>query len=164
MTAAADSSVPTGAAFSILLVLHVVAVAVAFATVVASGVMARRVRTARGEPLPTSVTRYFAPGVNWAGRAVHLVPVFGLLLLWSSHGAYDLGERWVQWGLGLWVAAGAACEGVLWPAERRVQSGLSDAAEKESGRLPGNCSAVWWTAIAVAAVLVAASVVMVAKP
>ena len=165
MTQAAAHSVPTGVGFSVLLLLHVAAVAVALVAVVASGVMARRVRSARGGPLPASVVGYFAPGVNWVGRVVHLVPVLGLLLLWSSHGAYDLGEPWVLWGFGLWVAAAAACEGLLWPAERRVQAGLSDGAgEGDGGRLAGDCATVSWTAAAVVAVLVAASVIMVAKP
>jgi len=160
VTAAANHSVPTGAGFDILLLLHVAAVVVGLLAVAASGVMALRLQGAKGGDLPPSVAAYFAPGTNWPGRAVHAVPVLGLLLVWASHGAYDFGQSWVQWGLGLWVVAAGLCEGLLFPSERRVQGALADAGEglAAAGRT------VTWSAAAVVAVLVAASAVMVVKP
>ena len=160
MTQAAAHSVPTGVGFSVLLLLHVAAVAVALVAVVASGVQA----VGSGPPgAARSRHRWSAtspPGSTGSAGSSTSCPCWGLLLLWSSHGAYDLGEPWVLWGFGLWVAAAAACEGLLWPAERRVQAGLSDGAgEGDGDGLAGDCATVSWTAAAVVAVLVAASVI-----
>jgi hypothetical protein len=162
VTAAANHSVPTGAGFDILLLLHVAAVVVGLIAVASSGVMALRLQGAQGGDLPPSVAAYFAPGTNWPGRAVHAVPVLGLLLVWASHGAYGFGQSWVQWGLGLWVVAAGLCEGLLFPSERRVQGALAEAGEGGAQLAAGRT--VTWSAAAVLAVLVAASVVMVVKP
>ena len=55
-------------------------------------------------PFPDAVVRYFRPGVNWAGRAVYGIPVFGFALLALSHGAYSLRDGWVNAGLAIFVA------------------------------------------------------------
>lgn len=161
VTAAAHPT-PTGAAFDLVLLLHVAAVLVGLGTVAVSGAMARRLAAADGEAPPPAVAAYYAPGVNWAGRVLHAVPVLGVALLAMSRGAYGLSDTWVEWGIGLWVAAALGAEGVLWPAERRVQSLLSAAGEAQE--LRRECRTLIWAAAALAAVLVAAVIVMVAQP
>ncbi|MGH9109300.1 MAG: hypothetical protein ACRDY3_07545 [Acidimicrobiales bacterium] len=167
MSAAAQ---PTGALFDVLLLLHVVAAVVALATVVTSGAVAARALSAAGRPPAPGVVRYFAPGVNWAGRSLHAVPLLGAALVGLSGGAYRFGDGWVVAGLALWVAAAAAAEVVLWPAERRVQAGLVvvvATAPASGATVPdvrGACRTLCASSGAVAALLVAAMVVMVAQP
>ncbi|MGH8988000.1 MAG: hypothetical protein ACRDXC_05300 [Acidimicrobiales bacterium] len=161
---AAAGRFPTGPGFTVVLVAHVAAVLIAVIALVAGGVSAARVLTARGE-LPSSVRSYFSPGVNWTGRLFYLVPVFGAALLAMPGGMHELGAAWVGWGIGLWAAATALAEGFLWPAERRVQRGLAapdDWALQAAVR--GACRTICATTAGVLVLIVAAMVVMVAKP
>ncbi len=161
---AAAVSAPSGPAFTVVLICHVAAVLMALVAAVAGGVAAARVLVAKEELAP-SVRSYFSPGVNWAGRVLYLVPAFGVALVAMSGGAYRIDTVWVDWGIGLWAAATALAEGVLWPAERRVQRSLAAA----DGRgVPAaakvGCRAMCASSAAVVALVVAAMVVMVAKP
>lgn len=112
---------PTGAAFDLVLLAHIVVALLAFGVVAVSAVQAVRLGRAGRGPLPENLVRYYAPGVNWVGRSLHLVPVLGVVLVAMSRRAYGYDDLWVQLGLGLWLAAAVAAEGVLWPAERRLQ-------------------------------------------
>jgi len=114
---------PDGPAFDIVLIVHVGCVVVSLVTLVASVTTASRLRTVLGgaTALPDAVARYFRPGLNWAGRSVYGVPVFGFLLLALSHGAYSLHDGWVVAGLIILVGVVVVAEGLLWPAERRLQ-------------------------------------------
>jgi hypothetical protein len=156
---------PTGPAFTVVLVCHVAAALMAVLATVAGGVAAARVLCAKEGEVAPSARSYFSPGVNWAGRTLYLVPVFGAALLAMSGGAYRLGDAWVGWGIGLWVAAAVLAEGFLWPAERRVQRSLAGSAE---GEVPDAartaCRRVCVSSAGVLALVVAAMVVMVAKP
>lgn len=175
-------SQPTGVLFDLVLLAHVVAAVVALGTVVASGVAAARLLAAAGRPPSAGVARYFAPGVNWAGRVVHAVPLLGLALIGLSRGDDRLSDPWVLAGLGLWALAALLAEGVLWPAERRVQLLLAELAPAGAVAVAGAvtagagaaggtgsavataCRRMCWAAAGIAAVLVAAMVVMVARP
>lgn len=161
----ASVGTPTGPAFTVVLVCHVAAVLLALVVAVAGAVAAARVLTAKAE-LPRSVRSYFSPGVNWAGRVLYLVPVFGAALLAMSDSAYELGASWVVWGIGLWVAATVLAETVMWPAERRVQRGLASGGP--DGGIPVEvrqaCRTVCISTAGVVVLVVAAMVVMVAKP
>jgi uncharacterized membrane protein len=124
--------------------------------------------------LPEPLVRYFRPGVNWAGRTIYGIPVFGFALLGMSHGSYALTDSWVLTGVVLFVVAAVACEGWLWPAERQVQAGVqgcpqeggdSVGGEQRALVALGRQSAVMEHAAVVALVLlVAGTVVMVAQP
>lgn len=161
---AAAVTAPTGPAFTVVLVCHVAAVLVALVAVIAGAVAALRVLRAGGE-LPRSVRAYFSPGVNWTGRVLYLVPVFGAALLAMSGGAYRPGASWVVWGIGLWAAAAVLAEAVMWPAERKVQRGLAaSAGAAPPGEVRAACRAVLLGAAGVVVLVVAAMVVMVAKP
>jgi hypothetical protein len=117
---------PDGPAFDIVLIAHVGCVVATLATLVAGATTASRLRTVLrgGAALPDAVVRYFRPGVNWVGRSMYGIPVFGFLLLALSHGAYSLHDGWVVAGLSILVGMVLVGEGVLWPAERRLQGSL----------------------------------------
>lgn len=157
---------PTGALYSLLLVLHVAAAVVGFAAVTVTG--AQAVRAARGpaQPGAEGLRRYFRPGVNWPGRTLYAVPVLGFALTADSRGAYDAGDGFVVAGLLLWLVAAVAAELVLWPAERRIQLVVSERWADESVRpvLVRDCRRAGAAAALLALVFVAGVVVMVGKP
>jgi len=165
---------PSGPGYDVVLVAHVACAVIGLVTVVVSGVQGARLlgRARAGTPAGASLTRYFAPGVNWAGRTLYGVPVLGFVLIALSRGSISTGDPWVLAGLVLWAAATAGAEGVLWPAERRIQAHL--AAEAPPGGEPRGAGGpvtvahaartVCLAAGAVVVVLVVATVVMVAQP
>ena len=159
------SVAPTGAGYSVLLLLHVAAAVVGFGAVALTGVQAAR---ARGGPsrAADAVRRYFRPGTNWAARALYAVPVLGIGLLADSGGAWDAGDGWVVAGLALWLVATVLAEAVVWPGERRVQRLVTDRWDDPAaaGALARACRRVVVSTVLVAAVFVAAVVVMVGKP
>ena len=186
---------PQGPAFDIVLLLHVGCVVAGLATVVTSAATAARLRRLLrvGRPLPEAVLRYFRPGVNWGGRLLYGIPIFGFALLAMSHGAYALSDGWVASGLADFVVVAVLAEGVLWPAERRIQASVSSgsataataattATASTSGSAPGEGSAaeldargastpvlrdarlVVWSAAVALVLLLVGTVLMVAQP
>jgi hypothetical protein len=125
---------PQGPAFDIVLLLHVGCVVAGLATVVTSAATAARLRRLLrvGRSLPEAVVRYFRPGVNWGGRLLYGIPIFGFALLAMSHGAYALSDGWVASGLAVLVVVVVLAEGVLWPAERRIQASVSSGSASSS--------------------------------
>jgi uncharacterized membrane protein len=108
--------------------------------------------------------RYFQPGVNWAGRAIYGIPVFGFALLAMSDGTYALGDGWVLAGLVLFVAAALVCEARLWPAERRVQKAVAGSNGATAGSGLADIAVMSRAALVALALLLAGTVVMVAQP
>jgi hypothetical protein len=158
---------PDGAAFDIVLLLHVACVVMGLVTTATAAATATRLRRLLGSPLPEPLRRYFRPGVNWAGRTVYGIPVFGFALLAMSQGAYALGQGWVLGGLAIFAAVALLGEGVLWPAEQRLQVGLSsDGASRVPGEpsLDQDATAMSRAAVASLVLLVAGTVLMVAQP
>jgi hypothetical protein len=157
--------VPTGALYSVLLVLHVVCAVVGFGAVVLTGVQAGRARRGPSAPGADSVRRYFRPGVNWVGRSIYGVPVLGFASIAASGGAWRVGDGFVISGLVLWLASAVAAELVAWPGERRIQvmvsSGWDDGGAVELDR---ECRRVAAAAALLAGLFVIAVVVMVARP
>jgi len=160
---------PDGAAFDIVLLLHVACVVVGLVTTGTAAATATRLRRLLGSPvpLPETLRRYFRPGINWAGRTVYGIPVFGFALLAMSQGAYALGQGWVLGGLAIFAAVALLGEGVLWPAEQRLQNALapSDVAP-DAGEPPLDHDATVMARAASAALvlLLAGTVLMVAQP
>jgi hypothetical protein len=172
---------PSSAAFTVVLLLHVAAALIGMVTLAVGAAAAGRLLATRHGPPPASVRSYFSPGENWAGRALYAVPVFGFALVGLSRGADSAGDTWVVAGLVMWIVAVALAEATLWPAERRVRrvlaamgaldgSGVVDGpgAAGSPGAVPGEavraCRTIVWSSAAVFAVLVAAMVVMFARP
>jgi hypothetical protein len=161
---------PDGPAFDIVLILHVGCVVVSLVTLVASAATATRLRRllSGGDPFPEAVARFFKPGVNWAGRTVYGIPVFGFVLIALSHGAYSLRDGWILAGLTIFVAVVLLAEGSLWPAERRLQVALDSvhpggtpAEGVEAGR---DARTMMLSAELALVLLVLGSVLMVAQP
>ena len=167
---------PSGAAYDVVLLLHVACVVVGIVTVVTAAATARRLgRLARSAaPLPETLRRYFRPGVNWAGRMIYGIPVFGFALLGMSHGAYVVTDGWVMSGLILFVVLAALAECVLWPAERRLQQAVAVAGTQSSGPETGvpalsgavtaDAARMERAASGALVLLVAATVLMIAQP
>ncbi len=148
------------AGYDAVLLAHVLTVLIGLGAVVVAGGYA--LALLRSGPDSVPIRRYYRPGVNWAGRVLFLVPVFGVTLILMSKGNWSFSDGWVSAGLILWAVAAAAGEVVLWPAERRLQEAVADPSSATDVR--GQCLAVMATAVVLFGVLVAATVVMVAKP
>jgi len=149
--------------------LHVLCAIVGFGTMAMTGVQAARARRGPSPSGSEGVRRYFRPGVNWAGRTLYGVPVFGFSLIGASHGAFRPGDGFVVIGLVLWLAATLVAEVVVWPGERRIQLGLaarwSDAgAAGAAGALDRECRRVAASAALLVVLFLAATVIMVGKP
>ena len=160
---------PDGAAFDVVLLLHVGCVVAGLVTTGTAAATASRVRRLVGSPqrLPEPLRRYFRPGVNWAGRTIYGIPVFGFALLAMSDGAYALAQGWVLGGLAVFAAVALVGEGVLWPAEQRLQVALADgdaAPGASGGPVERDATAMSRAAVAMLVLLVAGTVLMVAQP
>lgn len=161
---------PDGPAFDVVLLLHVGCVVAGLVTTTTAAATATRLRrlVRAGAPLPEALLRYYRPGVNWAGRTVYGIPVFGFALLAMSQGAYALGDGWVLGGLVIFVAFALVAEGALWPAERRLQVILaadgSTAAPPPTASCERHATMMVWAAGAALVLLLAGLVIMVAQP
>jgi hypothetical protein len=169
---------PDGPAFDVVLILHVGCVVVGLTTTVASALTAARLRTLlrTATPLPEATRRYFRPGVNWAGRTIYGIPLFGFALLALGHGAYALADGWIMGGLAIFVGMVLLAEGVLWPAERRLQVSLAAASDGGSAAEGGpresvaeeavrrDARAMEQAAAVILVLLVVGSALMVAQP
>jgi hypothetical protein len=157
---ATTASLAHGAWYDVVLLAHVLSALVGLGTVVVAGGYALALY--RSGPDSEAVRRYYRPGVNWAGRVLFLVPVFGVVLVLMSRGDWSFSDGWVADGLTLWAVAAAAGELVLWPAERRLQVAVGDSGP--AAGLRSQCIRVMTSAAGVTVVLIVATVVMVAKP
>ncbi|MHB8681333.1 MAG: hypothetical protein ACYDA2_04465 [Acidimicrobiales bacterium] len=159
-------AVPTGAGYSVLLLLHVAAALVGYGALAVTGYQAARARRGPGQLGSDAVRRYFRPGVNWAGRALYAVPVLGFALVADSNGAFTSGQEFVVAGLVLWLAAAAAAEGVVWPAERRIQLVVTERWDDPAvaATLLRDCQRVVVGSVALSVLFVAAVVIMFGKP
>jgi hypothetical protein len=170
---------PDGAAFDIVLLLHVACVVVGVVTTATAAATATRLRRllASSRPMPEPLRRYFRPGTNWAGRTVYGIPVFGFALLAMSQGAYALGQGWVLGGLAIFAAVALLGEGVLWPAEQRLAGTLARDGDPREPALGGDGGGdldgsaldreavlVSRSAVAALVLLLAGTVLMVAQP
>jgi uncharacterized membrane protein len=166
------AAAPTGPAYSIVLIAHVLCALAGLGTVAITGIQAWRARLGPDGPRGEAVRRYFRPGTNWAGRLLYGVPVFGFVLLALSNGAYDPGDGWVVAGLLIWLAAAALVELVIWPGERTIQRALAAPAvappaapaSAPGDELERTCRRVALAAAALTAGFVGAAVLMVGKP
>ena len=157
---------PTGALYSVLLLLHVVAAVIGFGALAVTGVQAQRARRGPAQPSADGVRRYFRPGVNWPGRVLYAVPVLGVALVADSRRAFDVGDGFVVAGLVLWVLSAVMAEVVVWPAERRIQEVVTDRWGEDSsgGDLQRDCTTVARASVVLAGIFALGVVVMVGKP
>ncbi|HEV3263925.1 MAG TPA: DUF2269 family protein [Acidimicrobiales bacterium] len=157
-------SVNRGAGYEVVVLAHVLSAVIGFGAVGVAGAYA--LVLGRRGPNSESVTRYYRPGVNWAGRVLFVVPVLGFVLIGMSHrtpGGYGFSDGWVMVGLLLWAVAALAAEMVLWPTERGLQQ-LVAAGEWEDSAHRSLTRRMAWTSGALLVIFLASMVVMVAKP
>jgi uncharacterized membrane protein len=125
--------------------------------------------------LPEPLRRYFRPGVNWAGRTIYGIPVFGFALIGMSQGAYAVTDGWVLSGLVLFATLALLAECVLWPAERRLQQAVPAAGTSAAGpetvlpralseAMTADAARMERAASGALVLLVAATVLMIAQP
>ena len=174
-----DSSV----AYDLVLLAHVLSALAGLVAVVAAGGFALVLRAAlrRDGPLPEALVRYYRPGVNWVGRVLFAVPVFGAALIAMSGGGWSWSDTWVSLGMGIWAVVAVAAEAVLWPGERHLQdvvtarSGVPSAdradgaasAHDGPGPTPDDgarCLQAGLVGLGLGVALVAVGFMMVAKP
>jgi hypothetical protein len=146
--------------YDAVLLAHVLSVLVGFGAVAAAGGYA--LALGRSGPESEPIRRYYQPGINWAGRVLFLVPIFGIVLIVMSHGQYGYSDRWVGTGLVLWAVVAMIGEMALWPAERRLQVAVRDSGPVTD--LRSQCLRVAGMSAVVLVLLIVATVVMVAKP
>lgn len=173
---AAVHSVPKGAVYSILLLLHVGCAVIGFGALAMTGVQARRARRGPAAAGSEGVRRFFGPGINWAARALYAVPVFGFALISSSAGAFSTQDGFVVSGLILWALATVVAEVVVWPGERRIQvvvstgwdalgsTGTPPPAPDTDDRFARDCRRVARASAVLSGVFIAAVILMVAQP
>jgi len=170
------------AAYDVVLLAHVLAAAIGLGAVVVAGAYAGALlRSGSGSE---AVRRYYRPGVNWPGRVLFLIPVLGVALMGMSRGDWSFSDGWILVGLALWTGVAVVAEMALWPAERRLQAVVAkdtDRADLAPGASAGaaaghtaeggsgsglrsECLRLMGTSAVLAVVLVAAAVMMVAKP
>jgi hypothetical protein len=148
------------AAYDIVLLAHILAVLASLLVVAVAGGSAYAL--GRSGPPTEALRRYYRPGTNWAGRVLFLVPVLGIVLVAMSQGDWSYSDDWVLIGLVVWLAAALLGELVLWPAEGRLRQGV--ARGDGAGGLATDARSAAGASIAICVLLVAATVVMVAKP
>jgi hypothetical protein len=148
------------AAYDVVLLAHVLSALVALVVVAVAGGSA--LQLGRSGPSTDALRRYYRPGTNWAGRTLFLVPILGVALIAMSGGDWSYSDDWIVIGLAVWSAAALLGELVLWPAERRLRAGV--ARGERAAALSAECRRAAGASLAVCVLLVAATVVMVAKP
>jgi hypothetical protein len=156
----ATQDLARNAGYDTVLLAHVLSVLVGFGAVAAAGGYA--LALARSGPESEPIRRYYQPGINWAGRVLFLVPIFGIVLILMSHGQYGYSDQWVGTGLVLWAVVATIGELALWPAERRLQVSVGDPGPVTD--LRSQCLRVAGMSAAVLVLLIVATVLMVAKP
>lgn len=148
------------AGYDVVLLAHVLSALIGLGAVVVAGGCGWALL--RSGPGSEALRRYYRPGINWAGRIIDLVPVFGVALIGLSRGAWSFSDGWISSGLVLWAVAAAIGELALWPAERRLQRAVGDPDPSVDVRT--DCITVMIAASVIGIVVIVATVVMVAKP
>lgn len=122
--------------YRIMFLLHIAAVVVAFAAMVAHPLFASRSK-ADGEGMVQRVSGYMAAN----GRMVHfpalvLVGLFGLGMVFSSkpdgsdEALFGFDQAWVSLALLVWIAMCGVVSGFLMPNERKLADGDMEAEKK----------------------------------
>jgi hypothetical protein len=160
----------SGPVYDLLLVAHVGVALVGFGAIAVAGLAASSARRSDDPANDLATQRFFKPGRDWPARAILLVPVLGLALLYGGDRS-DAGSAWPWIGLVIWVAAVGIASGIGWPAERAAQETLEEltgapAADRAPlvAQFRASCRRMELTTGAVSVCFVAAMAVMIFQP
>jgi hypothetical protein len=160
----------SGPAYDLLLVAHVAVALVGFGAIAVAGLAASTSRRCEDPANDLATRRFFKPGRDWPARAILLVPVLGLALLYGGDRS-DVGSAWPWIGLGIWVAAVGIASGVCWPAERAAQQTLealtgapADARASLVAQFRASCRRMELATGAISVCFLAAVAVMIFQP
>lgn len=116
--------------YRIVLLLHILAVIVAFAPVIAHAVQTMQARSADSASrarmlgfMAANSRRIYAPMVIVAG-------LLGMALIGLSGGAWSFGDPWISASFAVWFAMNGVLHAVLLPAERKLAGGDDSAARR----------------------------------
>ncbi len=105
--------------YKLLLLLHILSIVIGIGGVTLNGLFGRE---ARNRPGPEG--RAITEAVEFVSRVAHyviyLVPVFGILLVLSSDGAYEFSDTWIWLSMVLYVVALGISQGILMRNTRRM--------------------------------------------
>ena len=120
------------AIFKVFLVAHVLCAIVGLGAVMLNGIYAAQGQKRPGPPGRAISEANFAVS-NVAEKFIYLIPVFGILLVLTSHGALHFGDTFVWLALALFIAALGVSHSVLIPGHKKINGLLL---EMEQGPPP----------------------------
>jgi hypothetical protein len=125
--------IATSVAYDLVFVVHIMAAVGTIIVFVAMRVAALGV--IRGVDAQTQALR-FPQRSNWAARAIHLLPITGVIMTLSGGPSVSFSHSWVIVGLICYVAAAGHLEARTLPEERVVAATIAHdgIATKDQGR------------------------------
>jgi uncharacterized membrane protein len=118
--------------YKILLLLHILAVIVAFGPAFAVPVLNARARKMGGDASQVIASLVQGNTLKIYGPATVLVGIFGCGLVGMSEKVWTFSQAWVSVALLLWIFVLALQFGLLAPAEKKAAAGDTDAVRLQS--------------------------------
>jgi hypothetical protein len=118
--------------FKVILVLHVLSAIVGLGAVILNGLYAAQAQKRPG-PAGRAVSEANYAVSNIAEKVIYLIPVFGILLVLTSDGAFKFSYTFVWLALALFIAALGVSHSVLIPGHKKINGLLL---EMEQGPPP----------------------------
>jgi hypothetical protein len=144
--------IATSVAYDVVFLIHIIA---AVATLIVLVVMRWSAQlVARGADGTTQRAR-FPERRNWAARAMHLLPITGIIMVVSGDASVSIGHLWIVVGIIIYVAAAAHLEARVLPLERSIGGTIhrDGQAAPDQGRLLMRSIDVLLTLVAIAFVV-----------
>ncbi|MDP9020102.1 MAG: DUF2269 family protein [Actinomycetota bacterium] len=120
--------------YRLILLLHITSVVVGFGPLFFSAAHSRLARK-RGGAEGLAIGEANEQATEWAERAIYAVPVFGILLVLLSDGAWGFDQLWITLSFVLYFAAVAVLHAVVKPTHRRLNEVTASLASG-GGRVP----------------------------
>lgn len=112
----------TSVAYDLVFIVHIMAAVTTIIVFVSMRFAALAV--ARGAATTTQTIR-FPERRNWAARAIHVLPITGVIMSLSGGSSVSFSRPWVGVGIVLYLAAAAHLEARTLPEERVVASTIA---------------------------------------
>ncbi len=108
-----------GGAYKLVLVLHILSAIAGFGGVLLNGLYAHHAKQRRGtEGLAIAEANFHVSEL--ASKFIYAVPVFGVLLVWLSDGAWSFSHTWVWTSMLIYAAAITISHQVMRPTVERI--------------------------------------------